>query len=336
MGAMARGTMRHFIAVGRRAAIAASAILLLAAVPARAQLQRIEIVAVPSVTLEGEQFLTGEHNGKPVTLAGELRLPASGAAKLPVVVLVQGSGGIGPSTDRWAWEINGIGVAAFILDSFTGRGITSTVADQTQLNSLAMTVDAYRALALLAEHPRVDKERIAVMGFSKGAVAALYSSLQRFHEMHGPPGLAFAAHIGFYTPCNVAYRDDTHTTGKPIRLFHGSADDYVAIGPCRAYAERLRQAGVDITLTEYEGAQHAFDNFTLPPLREVASGQTTRNCRLVEGENGVILNAKTGRLYDIRADRCVERGPHVGYDQAAHEASVAAVTGFLKTTFGLP
>ena len=332
---MARGTMRHFIAVGGRAAIAACAIALLAAAPAGAQLQRIEIMAVPSVTLEGEQFLTGEHNGKPVLLAGELRLPASGAAKVPAVVLIHGSDGLGPSLDRWAWEINGIGVAAFLLDSFSGRGLVRTDTDQTQLDALAMTVDAYRALALLAEHPRVDKERIAVMGFSKGAVAALYSSLRRFHDMHGPPGLAFAAHIGFYTPCNLAYRDDARTTGEPIRLFHGSADDYVAIGPCRAYAERLRQAGVDITLTEYEGAQHDFDNFTLPPLREVASGQTTRNCLLEEGENGVIRNAKTGQPYDIRTDPCVERGPHVGYDQAAHEASVAAVKGFLKATFGL-
>jgi dienelactone hydrolase len=198
-----------------------------------------------------------------------------------------------------------------------------------------MMVDAYRALALLAEHPRIDKERIAIMGFSKGAVAAVYASLERFHEVHGPPGLAFAAHIGFYTPCNVAYRDDTHTTGKPIRLFHGIADDYVPIGPCRAYVERLRQAGVDVALAEYAGAQHAFDNFTLSPLREVPGGQTTRHCRLEEGENGAIRNTETGQPYDIRTDACVERGPHVGYDPSAHAASVAAVTAFLKATFGL-
>jgi dienelactone hydrolase len=327
--------MRHFIAVGRRAAIAACAIPLLAAVPARAQLQRIEIMAVPSVTLEGEQFLTGRHNGKPVTLAGELRLPASGAAKLPAVVLIHGSDGLGPSLDRWAWELNGIGVAAFLLDSFTGRGLVRTDTDQRQLDAPAMIVDAYRALALLAEHPRIDKERIAVMGFSRGGVAALYSSLERFHEMHGPPGLAFAAHIGFYTPCNVTYRDDTHTTGKPIRLFHGSADDYAAIGPCRAYAERLKQAGADVALTEYEGARHDFDNFTLPPLLAIPDGQTTRHCRLEEGESGTIRNAGTGQPYDIGTDSCVERRPHAGYDPAAHAASVAAVTAFLKATFGL-
>jgi len=33
-----------------------------------------------------------------------------------------------------------------------------------------MMIDSYRALALLAEHPRIDRKRIAIMGFSKGAV----------------------------------------------------------------------------------------------------------------------------------------------------------------------
>lgn len=54
------------------------------------------------------------------------------------------------------------------------------------------------ALAVLGRHPRIDPERIAVMGFSKGGFAALYSSLRRFARMHGPAGLTFAAHVAFY------------------------------------------------------------------------------------------------------------------------------------------
>jgi dienelactone hydrolase len=313
-----------------------AAALALPANSAQAQAyMRLEIHAVPTVTLSGEQFLTGDKYGRPTMLGGELRIPKPGADKLPAVILVHGSGGLSASADRWARELNEIGVAVFMLDSFTGRGIVSTANDQSQLNSLAMMVDAYAALGQLAAHPRIDPARIAVMGFSKGAVASVYSSNERFRKMYAPGGVEFAAHIGLYTPCNVAYRDDTRTSGKPIRLFHGIADDYVSIAPCRAYVERLKKAEADVTLTEYPDAHHAYDNFTISAPIKNPDGQTTRNCLLEEGANGQILNSKTGKPYELASDPCVEKGPQVAYNAAAHQATVAAVKEFLQKTFAL-
>jgi dienelactone hydrolase len=156
-------------------------------------------------------------------------------------------------------ELGSGGFATFTIDSFAGRGIINTVSDQSQLATLAMMVDAFQALAALAKHPRLDSNRIAIMGFSKGAVAAVYSATDRFRKMYGPPDASFAAHIGLYTPCNVAYAADDQVSKKPIRLFHGIADDWVAIGPCRAYVERLRKAGADATLTEFPNAVHAYE-----------------------------------------------------------------------------
>jgi dienelactone hydrolase len=302
---------------------------------ARAQPARIELQPLESMTVTTQQFLTGDHGGRSVLLAGELRLPKAGTDKLSAVILVHGSGGMGASADRWAQELNSIGVAAFLLDSFAGRNIVSTVNDQSQLDTIAMMVDAFRALALLAEHPRIDPDRIAVMGFSKGAVAAVYSSNERFRRLYGPVKTMFAAHIGLYTPCNVAFRDDDKTTGKPIRLFHGIADDYVSIAPCRAYVERLKAAGADVSLAEYPDAYHAYDNFTIAAPIKFPQGQTTRNCWLKEGDGGAILNAKTGQPYAIATDPCVERGPQVAYNAAAHQATVKAVKEFLTARFAL-
>jgi predicted esterase len=70
-----------------------------------------------------------------------------------------------------------------------------------------MMVDAYRALAMLAQHERIDPNRIAIMGFSKGAIAALYSSKERFRKSYALRNMEFAAHIGMYAPCNTTYRD---------------------------------------------------------------------------------------------------------------------------------
>ena len=295
---------------------------------------RIEIQPIETVTLKTKQFLTGDLNGKATVIAGELRIPKPGSDKLPAVVLVHGSGGVSGSTDRWAQELNSIGVAAFILDSFSGRGIVNTGSDQSQLDSLAMMVDAYRVLGRLAQHPRIDPNRIAVMGFSKGAVTALYSSNERFRKLYAAPNTQFVAHIGLYTPCNVAYRDDDKTTGKPIRLFHGIADDYVSIGPCRDYVERLKAAGADATLTEYPDAYHGYDAFLLKEPLRLPQAQTGRNCFLKEADDGVIINAKSGNLFTLE-DPCMEKGPQVAYNAAAHQATVKAVKEFLTVTFKL-
>ncbi len=297
---------------------------------------RMEVRAVESVTLTSAQFLNGDRNGKPAMLAGELRIPRPGTDRLPAVILVHGSGGVNASHERWAQELNSIGVAAFILDAFSGRGIVSTVADQSQLDSIAMMTDAYRALAMLASHSRIDPERIGIMGFSKGAVAAVYSSNQRFQKLHGPANLQFAAHIGLYTPCNVRYQQDDRTTGKPIRLFHGIADDYVSIEPCRAYVARLKGAGANVALAEYPNAHHAYDAFMLKQPIKNPQAQTTRNCWLEEGQAGAILNAKTGQPYNLAKDPCVEKGPQVAYNAAAHDATTKAVKEFLIATFRIP
>jgi dienelactone hydrolase len=244
---------------------------------------------------------------------------------------VHGSGGVGAGIDAWARIFNDAGVAAFILDSFSGRNIVNTVENQDQLHSLAMMVDAYRALDLLAAHPRIRADRIAVMGFSKGAVASVFSAVERFTTAYSSTN-RFAAHIGMYTPCNTRFNSDTKVSSAPIRLYHGIADDYVSIVPCREYVAELKAAGADVKLTEYAGAQHAFDNPLSPPLFDMPKAQSTRNCRLKEGPNGTTLNVATQATYSLKDDPCVAIGAHVGYSAEATSAARAAISEFVKQT----
>ena len=296
-----------------------------------AQVARMEIHSFHSMTLTDQDFLTGRKEGKPITLAGELRLPRPGKDRLPAVVLIHGSGGVGGNVLDWEQYLNAMGVATFVLDSFTGRGIVNTLFDQSQLGQTAMIVDAYRALEVLARHPRIDPTRIALMGFSSGARVALYASLKRFQRLHGPEGQQFAAYIAFHTPCYTTFRDDEDVADKPIRLFHGSADEWTAVAPCRAYVARLKAKGKDVQLTEYAGAQHGFDYRAYKTPLKLEKAQNSRRCECAEAENGVIVSVKTRQPFTW-ADPCVEYGATLAYDEKASTEARKAVKDFVTTT----
>src|SRR4051812_30798054 len=79
---------------------------------------RTEIYAIPSLTISDQQFLTGDANGKQVTVAGEFRI-AQGTGKLPVVVLMHGSSGVGAGMEPWVRQLNSMGISTFVIDGFS-------------------------------------------------------------------------------------------------------------------------------------------------------------------------------------------------------------------------
>jgi len=289
---------------------------------------RIEIHGLASKTLTTDEFLLGNAQGKPVMLAAELRLPVGTTAKFPAVILVHGSGGIGAAMDMWIHHLNQAGIATLVVDSFSGRGIVSTVQDQTQLGSLAMMVDAYKALELISTHPRIDAKHIYVMGFSKGAVASIFSASTRFKKLYAGQA-QFAGHIGLYTPCNTRYLGDTDVTGAPMRLFHGITDDYVNIIPCRGFVEELKKKGVDITLTEFPDSDHSYDGPLTPNRLAIPKAQSTRQCKFVEDKPGNIINAES-KIEFSYTDPCIAIGAHVGYNAESTKQTIAAVISFIK------
>jgi dienelactone hydrolase len=294
---------------------------------------RMEAIPIQTLTISDEQFLKGDAYGKPATIAGVLRV-AQGSGRLPTVIFVPGSGGIGSSFDPWDRQFKEMGISTFALDSFAGRGIVSTSTDQSQLGRLNEILDIYRALAVLASHPRVDPNRIAVIGFSRGGQASLYASLKRFHRLWNPGGVDPAAYIALYPPCITTFIDDTQVSDHPIRMFHGISDDYVEIGPCRSYFVRLKEAGNDVEMTEFPDTWHAYDNPALPPRPTVAQNSQTTHCILKEELVGIIINAATQKPFTY-ADSCVGRNAHVAYSASSTEVTQQRVKALLKSVFKL-
>ncbi len=288
-------------------------------------------IGFETATPTTRQFLTGAKDAPRAVIWGDLELPRSGARRVPAVILIHGSEGVGPREARWAEELTEIGVAAFIVDSTTGRGLKNVTSD---LSSGAMIVDVYRALGLLATHPRIDPSRIALMGGSRGGVVSLFASLTRFRRMHGPAGVEFAAYLPFYPGCVVDYIGGDQVSDRPIRIFHGQADDWTPVGPCREYAARLRRAGKDVQITEYPGAHHAFNDPSLPPAQFRPAVVNPSRCFFVELAGGDVVNRATGKPLDFD-DPCFSQGATTGYDPVAHRQAIRAVREFLTATFRL-
>ena len=276
---------------------------------------RVEMHTIPSLTLPDRQFLAGDVNGsQPVTVAGELKI----------------------AQEAWTRHLNSMGISTFVIDGFSGRGLTSVNQDQAKLGRLNFILDIYGALEILARHPRVDPERIVLMGFSRGGQGALYAGLKRFHETWNRSGAQFAGYIAFYPDCATTYAGETDVVDRPIRIFHGTPDDYNPVTTCKAYVARLQEEQRDVTLTEYPDSQHGFDAGLLGVSSNVvaAGAQTVRNCRIKEGDGGVLINAETNEPFSYK-DACVEIGPHVGGNPVTAEEARKAVSEFLQALFRL-
>lgn len=289
---------------------------------------RTEVIPFATQTLCDEQFLRGE-NVAPTTIAGVLRLPQATTEPVPAVILLHGSGGYSAYIDAWVLRLNGWGIATFVVDSLSGRGLRKVAADQAALGRLAGTLDAYRALETLAAHPLIDAERVTLLGFSRGGQGALYAAMRRFQNGYLRPGLQFCRFIAFYPNCSTRYQHDEQLVDRAVHIFHGALDDFNSVEACQRYVERSRYAGADVSLTIYPDAHHVFDWDGFEQSHWAADNQSTRHCEIVESPRGVLINRDTGRAFSY-ADACVATGTTAAYNAEASRAAIEAVAVLLK------
>ncbi|MBL8571819.1 MAG: dienelactone hydrolase family protein [Phreatobacter sp.] len=201
-------------------------------------------------------------------LTAALWLPA-GAGPHPAIVMMHGCGGLrrrdGALTARhrdWAERFVGLGHVVLHVDSFTPRGLSS-ICEQTRRSiepERERARDAYAALAYLQSRPDVRPDAVSLLGWSHGGASAL--NAVGTDAPARPTGLArdFAAAIAFYPGCRaVAERRQGWTTGIPLLILVGDADDWTPVAPCRTLVDRAASYGAPVALVVYPGAVHDFD-----------------------------------------------------------------------------
>ncbi len=274
-------------------------------------------------------LVDGLADDAPQVVFGDLVIPQGAADPTPVMIFMHGSGGWSSTHVRYLKAFHKMGVATFRTDSFTTRKVSSTVGRQGLVHRSKMMADAYHALTLLRTHPRLDPERIGLMGASKGGGVALFTAWEFWTRPSLPDPARFALHIPLYPNCSTRF-EVNELSGAPVLILVGDQDDWTGWKGCVELTAELRRAGYDVETKVYAGAHHGFDSETTWDVRWSSRGFGIANCRFLIDRHGESTETNTGSYRTCRTD-----GVHYGRNQAATRASMQDVKAFVARVFGL-
>ena len=128
--------------------------------------------------------LTFDHPAacRPARVSATLHLPMPANQPFACMVILTSSAGVQRHREHYyAQALNAAGIAALIVDSFTGRGVRRTVADQTLVSGAQMEGDADSWRTRLVDDACIFLNR---PGFPAGAGCALHLHAMREGRHH--------------------------------------------------------------------------------------------------------------------------------------------------------
>src|SRR5262249_9986135 len=142
---------------------------------------------------------------------------------------------------------------------------------------------------MLAARPEIDPHHVVLAGFSYGAMATIYGIYAQVAGRLAPTGLRFAGHVAFYGPC-IARFDDSRTTGAPLLMLLGGADEITDQQRCAEIGAALRAGGSRVETIVYPGAVHQWDG----GFGRRLIGRNLGGCSLRIERDGTVRDQRTG------------------------------------------
>ena len=197
-----------------------------------------------------------EHDGE--ALEGFLAYDENATGKRPGILVIHEWWGLADHPKQRAQKLAALGYVAFCCDMY-GKGKLTD--DPSQAGEWASRFYGDKSgfgrarvragFDVLAKNARVDKDRLAAIGFCYGGSVALELAWS------GAPVKAVVSFHGNPAPPEAG---DVPNVKAAVLLCHGGADTLVPPATIAAFEEGL--AGTDIVhkVITYEGAKHAFTN----------------------------------------------------------------------------
>ena len=192
---------------------------------------------------------------------GQLYLPGSPSLH-PAVVVLHGSGGMRPGYHREAAFLAAHGYAALVLDYYAKVQYGGVTRAERAQRWQHWEASVRAALAYLAQHPAIDRSRLALVGFSQGAALALTTAIATpdvgaVVDYFGPSvaGWYISRFIGYGQHLPENWLDRL----PPVLILHGARDPIVSVADSRKLDAALQQRGKIVELHVYPDSMHALN-----------------------------------------------------------------------------
>jgi dienelactone hydrolase len=219
------------------------------------------------------------------------------------VLISHGSQGVDSRMYDYVDALQREGIAAFVLDHWTPRGIGTTHDDYRAAslrggNEFNMNFDSHLAAELLRAR---GFEKVGSIGESQGGGAAIMLQKKGFHaviernvqRLYQRPFRVrpLDAVVSLYPPCFVRNAKVDAFVATPFLFITGEVDDETPSRYCERYVPWMNERGGNARIIVLEGEGHSFD----APYRRQrnAFGPQYAKCDLLVDERGV-TNLNTG------------------------------------------
>ncbi|XVU29364.1 dienelactone hydrolase family protein [Actinoplanes sp. CA-054009] len=219
-----------------------------------------------------DETVAYEHEGQP--LQGYAVHDTAVTDRKPAVIVVHDWTGLREYPKARAQMLARLGYFAFAADIY-GAGVTFDNDEQSAAEAgkyygdlALMRARVRAAYDVVARDPRVDPDRIVVLGYCFGGSAAL-----EFARTGAPLAGAVSFHGSLVThePADVA------AINAPLLVLTGADDPVVPDEAVQRFADELRtRDDLDWQITLYSGAQHAYTLPGIPPYHEKADKRSWR------------------------------------------------------------
>ena len=256
------------------------------------------------------QLLSGEAPASTVGVTMTLRFPDERKDRHPAIVIAHTIGGYQEANEGWHAEaFRKQGFATVTYPSMAVRRLVDGGAATAAWPSAV--AEAYEAFRLLAKHPNIDADRIAIVGFSFGGEVAYLAAFERLRAAFLPGKARFAAHVAFY-PAGVygGVAEPGGFTGATILMLLGEKDDNL---PCRRFRTILPMRG-------RLACRSRSTSRSILALARVDSPEPRRSAIL----SAVCQHAEMSELRDGAVDGDAARRRRADADRSRHHAKLPA------------